>query len=45
MRNLPIDAKLLALAQRAAEAEGLDATLVCAVVEQASVAPTLFIFI
>ena len=36
MRNLPIDAKLLALAQRAAEAEGLDAALVCAVVEQES---------
>jgi soluble lytic murein transglycosylase-like protein len=33
---MPIDAKLLALAQRAAEAEGLDAALVCAVVEQES---------
>ena len=27
---MPIDAKLLTLAQRAAEAEGLDAALVCA---------------
>src|SRR5437899_12544316 len=34
--NMPIDAKLLALAQRAAEAEGLDPALVCAVVEQES---------
>src|SRR5882757_8844118 len=33
---MPIDAKLLALAQRAAETEGLDAALVCAVVEQES---------
>ena len=33
---MPIDAKLLVLAQRAAEAEGLDAALVCAVVEQES---------
>src|SRR5882762_10514227 len=33
---MPIDAKLLALAHRAAEAEGLDAALVCAVVEQES---------
>ena len=33
---MPIDAKLLALAQRAAEAEGLDVALVCAVVEQES---------
>jgi soluble lytic murein transglycosylase-like protein len=33
---MPIDAKLLALAQRAAEAEGLDAALVCALVEQES---------
>src|SRR5258708_15496437 len=31
-----IDAKLLARAQRAAEAEGLDAAMVCAVVEQES---------
>ena len=34
--NMPIDAKFLVLAQRAAEAEGLDAALVCAVVEQES---------
>jgi hypothetical protein len=34
--HMPIDAKLLALAQRAAEAEGLDTALVCAVVEQES---------
>jgi soluble lytic murein transglycosylase-like protein len=33
---MPIDAKLLALAQRAAETEGLDAALVCAVVGQES---------
>ena len=33
---MPIDAKLLVMAQRAAEAEGLDAALVCAVVEQES---------
>jgi len=33
---MPIDPKLLQLAQRAAEAEGLDAALVCAVVEQES---------
>ena len=33
---MPIDGKLLLLAQRAAEAEGLDAALVCAVVEQES---------
>ena len=34
--NMPIDPKLLVMAQRAAEAEGLDAALVCAVVEQES---------
>jgi hypothetical protein len=33
---MPIDGKLLLLAQRAAEAEGLDAALVCTVVEQES---------
>jgi soluble lytic murein transglycosylase-like protein len=33
---MPLDSKLLALAQRAAEAEGLDPALVCAVVEQES---------
>src|SRR5271166_3320386 len=33
---MPIDPKLLQLAQRAAEAEGLDTALVCAVVEQES---------
>ena len=36
MANLPVDAKLVALAQRAAEAEGLEPALVCAVVEQES---------
>ena len=33
---MPLDSKLLPLAQKAAEAEGLDAALVCAVVEQES---------
>ncbi len=33
---MPIDAKLVQLAERAASAEGLDAALVCAVVEQES---------
>jgi len=33
---MPLDAKLVQLAQRAAEAEGLDLALVCAVVEQES---------
>src|SRR5579862_8353149 len=33
---MPVDAKLVALAQHAAEAEGLDPALVCAVVEQES---------
>ena len=33
---MPVDAKLVALAQRAAEAERLEPALVCAVVEQES---------
>jgi soluble lytic murein transglycosylase-like protein len=33
---MPLDAKLVQLAQRAAEAEGLDPALVCAVVDQES---------
>jgi len=33
---MPLDSKLVPLAQKAAEAEGLDAALVCAVVEQES---------
>jgi soluble lytic murein transglycosylase-like protein len=33
---MPLDAKLVQLAQRAADAEGLDRALVCAVVEQES---------
>ena len=33
---MPPDAKLIQMAQRAAGAEGLDAALVCAVVEQES---------
>jgi len=33
---MPVDAKLVALAQRAAEMEGLEPALVCAVVEQES---------
>src|SRR6202162_4182567 len=33
---MPLDSKLLPLAQKAAEAEGLDPALVCAVVEQES---------
>jgi soluble lytic murein transglycosylase-like protein len=33
---MPVDAKLVALAERAAQAEGLEPALVCAVVEQES---------